>query len=339
MTWSVNMETAANTSLERTRRHRGLVCTARASVVLGLVVALLFISGLSATGGENPPGVRVATRVDADSVTVGERLRVVHRVTYPDSLAMLPPEAFDPGTCRLLSVEWIDEAGDGYLVKEARLEVLTTDLEAAFMPAGKVGFVAPAGDTLTAVVPSVDVPVRHLVSEGREPNPLKPQWEAPRSYTWLLLAAAAIALAALAVWLLRKRKRKEAPEPVRPELPPDFVALKRLDEIERLGLVEKGEIKKHYTLVVDTLRTYVEKRFGVLAMDETTDEILSDLMRSRVIVDGLEPVLREADLVKFAKFQPEPPVACGLVESVREIVARTAPRPFAEEPIAETAVE
>ena len=162
----------------------------------------------------------------------------------------------------------------------------------------------------------------------------------PRSYAWLLYAAAALGLAALAVWYFRRKKKpQETPEPSRPELPPDFVALRRLDEIERLGLVDKGEIKKHYTLVIDTLRAYVEKRYGILAMDETTDEILSDLVKSRVDVDGLETVLREADLVKFAKFQPEIPVAKKLIDLVREIVARTAPRPLAPEPVAAAGAE
>jgi hypothetical protein len=112
-----------------------------------------------------------------------------------------------------------------------------------------------------------------------------------------------------------------------------------LDEIERMELLEKEEIKKSYTLVVDTLRTYVEKRFGVLAMDETTDELLSDLRRTRVEIDGLEIILREADLVKFAKHRPEIPAAKQLIDSGRGIVARTAPRPLAPEPVAETVAD
>lgn len=288
------------------------------------------------------PGVRIDTKFDADSVTVGELLRVVHRVSYPDSLEVLPPEAFDPGTCRVISAAWRDGAADKEekrLGKEAVLEVMTTDLEAAFMPAARVRFVTPAGDTLTARTRAVDIPVRLIASDSAEPNPLKPQWDAPRGYTWLLFVAGALVLAVLAVWLWRKRKKREVVVPPKPELPPDFVALRRLDEIERMGLLDKGEIKKHYTLVVDTLRTYVEKRYGILAMDETTDEILADLGRSRIGVDGLEPVLREADLVKFAKHRPEIPAAGGLIDSVRGIVARTAPRPLASEPAAEAAAD
>ena len=216
---------------------------------------------------------------------------------------------------------------------------MTTDLEAAFMPGARFGFVTPAGDTLTTATRAVDVPVRHLVSEATEPSPLKPQWEAPRSYMWLLLVAAAIVLVGLAIWLFRKRRKRKVVAPSKPELPPDFVALRRLDEIERLRLLQKGEIKKHYSLVIDTFRTYLERRFGILAMDETTDEILFDLRRTRVEIDGLEAILSEADLVKFAKHRPDIPVAEGLIDLVRGIVARTAPRPLSPESDAESAAD
>ncbi len=316
-----------------------LVRVGLATALCCLIAGLLPVDG--AAVGE-VPGVRIDTKVGADSVTVGELLRVVHRVSYPDSLEILPPDAFDPGTCRMISAVWRDGAAEREekrFSKEAVLEVMTTDLEAAFMPAARFGFVTPAGDTLVARARAVDVPVRHIASDAAEPNPLKPQWEAPRGYMWLLFVAAAVVLAVLAIWLWKKRKKSEVVVPPKPELPPDFVALRRLDEIERMGLLDKGEIKKHYTLVVDTLRTYVEKRYGVLAMDETTEELLADLNRSQIAVDGLESVLREADLVKFAKHRPEIPAANGLVDLVRGIVARTAPRPLAPEPAAEAAAD
>ena len=123
----------------------------------------------------------------------------------------------------------------------------------------------------------------------------------------------------------------ETPEP---ELPADFTALQRLDEIERMNLVEAGEFKRHYSLVVDVLRVYAEKRWGVVAMDRTTDEILWELRRLDVATADIEPALREADLVKFAKHRPGTPEAKGLAGAARAFVARTAARPVAEARIA-----
>lgn len=271
-------------------------------------------------------GIEVRTRLSADSVTVGERLFVTYDLSFPDSLSFLPPESFDAGNCRLLGAVWTGKEKGGRTDKTVRLEVMTTDLESARVPAAVFRFVTPAGDTLSAVSGDVEAGVRRFAASSAAPKPLKPQWEAPRSYTPLFIAAAALALAAVAVWLFRKWRRREVAAAPVPELPADFVALRALDEIERMNLLEAGELKKHYTLVVDTLRVYLEKRFGVVAMDQTTDEILRDLRRGDSGDPDIEPLLREADLVKFAKHRPEDAAARGLVDRVRAVVARTARR-------------
>jgi hypothetical protein len=275
-----------------------------------------------------PGGIGVTTRASADSVTVGEKLRVVHEITYPDSLALLPPDRIEAGTCRLVASKWKEERKDERVTVTGSLDVVTTNLEKAFLPGMEFRFVTPSGDTLTARGDNIEAGVRRITNEKSEPKPLKPQWQAPRGWGFLLWIAGALVLAALAVWLIRRRKRRPKPKPAEPELPADIVAYRRLDEIERMKLVEKGEIKTHYTLVVDALRTYLERRYDILATDETTDEILRDLRRKETDTGEIETVLREADLVKFAKYQPETAVAKRLVETVRTIVAKTAFRPL-----------
>ena len=297
------------------------------SLLIGAVIsALVAIGALSVSA---PGGIEIDTRVGADSVTVGERFRVVHSVSYPDSFTLLPPEAFDTGTCRLVSVAWKEEKKQGRTTKTVDLEVMTTDLERAHMPKAAFGFRAPAGDTLVVYSDEVEVPVRHLTGAKSEPKPLKPQWEAPRSYTFVYWIAAALALATIAFWLFRRWRRRVVVKAPEPELPADFVALQRLDEIERMNLLEKGEIKTHYTLVIDTLRKYMEKRYEILAMDQTTDEILWDLRRAGAETADIEPVLREADLMKFAKHRPDASATGRLIYTVRGIVVQTAPRPLA----------
>jgi hypothetical protein len=128
---------------------------------------------------------------------------------------------------------------------------------------------------------------------------------------------------------LRHRKRRPVVEAPKPELPPDYVALKALAEIESMHLLEDGQLKRYYTLVVDVVRHYLERRYGVDTMDRTTDEILYELTERRLQVGDLEPLLREADLVKFAKFKPEILVGKRALQRAREIVVQTTPRPVA----------
>lgn len=291
--------------------------------------ALIMMTICSLAAAAVPGGVRVVTRVSADSVTVGERFTVVHEIGYPDSLEMIPPGEFDPGSCRLVSLNWKEKTTDARTTKTAVLELVTTDLDTAFVPAAAFLFVSPGGDTAAVSSDDVEIPVQHLTGEASEAKPLKPQWQAPRSYWVWYLAAALIVAAALAAYLLRRYRKREVPEKRVPELPADFIALRKLDEIERMNLLDDGEFKRYYTLVVDALREYMENRYGVMAMDRTTDEILWDLGRIRIEIEGLEGALREADLVKFAKYRPDTDAAKTLMKTARSIVARTALRPLA----------
>ena len=67
--------------------------------------------------------------------------------------------------------------------------------------------------------------------------------------------------------------------------------------------------KEYYTLITDTLRKYIEERFGINAMEMTSGEIL-DLIRknseAQSVYDNLRQILQLADFVKFAKMNPLP---------------------------------
>lgn len=111
-----------------------------------------------------------------------------------------------------------------------------------------------------------------------------------------------------------------------PGLPPDQIAIRELQKIEDLGLVERGMIKEYYTLLSEVIRRYLERRFGVPVMESTTTETLTML---RGVEIGSQPywlvedLLRESDLVKFAKFIPPKEVASGALLKARQIVELT----------------
>ncbi|HXF99447.1 MAG TPA: hypothetical protein VNL69_01620, partial [Bacteroidota bacterium] len=69
----------------------------------------------------------------------------------------------------------------------------------------------------------------------------------------------------------------------------------------------QGLIKPYYSEVSEIVRRYFENRFGFLSLEQTTDETLHNLRRFPVaqpVVPLVETLLRRADLVKFAKYQP-----------------------------------
>lgn len=82
---------------------------------------------------------------------------------------------------------------------------------------------------------------------------------------------------------------------------------KAMKEIERIK-AEKAWInedsKEYYTKLTETLRKYIEERYGFNAMEMTSSEIIDQLMKlnDQKAMDELRELFQTADLVKFAKY-------------------------------------
>ena len=87
-----------------------------------------------------------------------------------------------------------------------------------------------------------------------------------------------------------------------------IVAIEALEKLRDEKLWQNDKHKLYYSGLSDILRTYLASRFEVGAMEMTTDEI-DDALRAVEIEQkqkmNLLSVLRDADLVKFAKATPE----------------------------------
>ena len=128
---------------------------------------------------------------------------------------------------------------------------------------------------------------------------------------WLL---AAVLLAFLIWYLVRvlrklRSKEKEDAEPVNPD-PAHVIAFRELERLKEEHLWEKGELKTYHSRLSDILRQYIDNRFNINAPELTTQEIMVSLARSGIREDenyrNLRTMLTGADLIKFAKYIPEP---------------------------------
>ncbi len=113
----------------------------------------------------------------------------------------------------------------------------------------------------------------------------------------------------LVAWLIARhmRKRKATPRPA-PKIPPHVVANKALVELGHRKLWQKGKFKAYYTALTSILRTYISGRWDIGALEMTTDEIiiaLRDIEMPSASRTDLITILRTADMVKFAKAEPE----------------------------------
>ena len=130
--------------------------------------------------------------------------------------------------------------------------------------------------------------------------------------TYLLWGAAALlllaaALYALVRWLRSRGKRLGDLFKPAPPLPPHVAAIRALEALHNQKLWQNNRHKQYYSGLTDILRTYIAARWGIGAMEMTADEIIA-AMRPVELPDkarmDLTAILRDGDLVKFAKATP-----------------------------------
>ena len=128
---------------------------------------------------------------------------------------------------------------------------------------------------------------------------------------WILLALAIIGIVIFLIYRYKKKKQPEGEAVKRkPKEPPHVIALRNLNHIKEEKLWQKGQVKKYHSELTDTIRQYIEDRFGINAMEQTTEETLEAMKHMDVpdkeVLAKLKEILELADLVKFAKFNPLP---------------------------------
>jgi len=128
---------------------------------------------------------------------------------------------------------------------------------------------------------------------------------------WVLLAGAVAALIwGLIIPLRKLKKTRTETEIVIKQDPAHIIAFRELEKLKEEQLWQKGEVKHYYSRLTEILRQYLENRFGVFSLEMTTSETLAALVKTGFKKDerysSLKNILSGSDLVKFAKYKPEP---------------------------------
>jgi hypothetical protein len=128
---------------------------------------------------------------------------------------------------------------------------------------------------------------------------------------WIIILVIAAALIWGTVIIFRKlNKNKWADQPVKNAEPAHIIAFRELEKLKEDQLWQKGEVKNYYTRLTEILREYLGNRYGVNSMEMTTSETLEALTKTGFKKDEsytlLKTILNGSDLVKFAKYKPDP---------------------------------
>lgn len=149
-------------------------------------------------------------------------------------------------------------------------------------------------------------------------------------YIWWIIAGA-IALLALGLVLYFSTQKKHKIPPPPPAVEPLHIrALAMLQALEAESLWQKGEIKEYYVRLTDILRSYIEARYAVPAMERTTDELTAAARRHGELslqADRLYHVLATADMAKFARAQPVAAEHVAAMQAAKDLITAGIPVP------------
>ncbi len=149
-------------------------------------------------------------------------------------------------------------------------------------------------------------------------------------YTVIWIAGAALLLLlgswlGIRIWKRRRSRTAKAPLAAPVFVPPHQKALQALHALQQENLPERGLAKDHFFRVSEILREYLGAHYGFLALDMTTEELLSTL--SQRPAGGFpfarfESFCRQGDLVKYAKL-PASVSDCALAIEEAVFIVRT----------------
>jgi hypothetical protein len=158
-----------------------------------------------------------------------------------------------------------------------------------------------------------DVPVDTLKQKLFDIKPIaESEFQLSNFWKYFLILLLILGLGALAYWLIKKYKNKQVEEVDELKSPIERATI-LLKNLEKKELWQKGAVKEYYSELTDIARNYIEEAIEIPAMESTTSELIIALRAASIkkkmtvsaeTLENLERVLKQADLVKFAKSRP-----------------------------------
>ena len=254
---------------------------------------------------------KVNVNIDTTNIRIGEQF--LFKISINDTANVIFPEKLE----RLKNLEVVKNIKiDTFKNKLIKKYLMTGfDSGAYYIPSQQI-FIKNRSyltDSILINVATIAVdttkqkifPIKAIQSEPLVYDDFKPY------IIWVILIL--LAITGIIYYLIKRKKPLVTEEETITALPPFEEALEKLQELDNKLLWQNNEIKKYYSELTEIVRAYIEKELKVPALEITTHElidILSDFNEAKTIhtsretIKKLNALLREADLVKFAKSTP-----------------------------------
>ena len=314
------------------------------------IVILLFLWVVSVTGAYSQTEVNVAASLDSARIFIGGQIDLTLQVSQPIGLKVKFPQFKDT---IVKSIEVIEKGkidtvnitnGRIELVQKVRITSFDSGLH--YIPPMQFEVWSKVANT---IVQSNELGLNvinpfEVVDPKKGFYDIKPVLDTPIIFAeilpYILWSLGGLILLALAIYLyLKYRKDKTSISTLfsndLPKIAPHIKAIQELERIKQEKIWQQHQEKRYYSELTDVLRIYIEERFGISAMELTTDELISTINKSKIIdkaiTENLKGVLQQSDLVKFAKYLPVPDENDKNLATAFQFVKDTEPIPVVEE--------
>ena len=265
--------------------------------------------------------VTVEAAIDSIEMLIGEQVHVTVTATMKEGAkaefpVFKPTQQLIPGVEVLKSTELGTKGKDGGFVDRAVVYTLTSfDDTLYYLPpfVVKVDGKPYESKSLALKVVGIEVDTTRMDQffgpKDVQDNPF--QWSDWSLLFWLSVLM--LVLMAVGYYLyLRLRDNKPIITHIRivKRLLPHQKAMKEIEQIKADKMQNSENPKEYYTKLTDTLRKYIEDRYGFNAMEMTSSEIIErleqaltdDAKDTATMKAELRQLFTTADLVKFAKY-------------------------------------
>jgi hypothetical protein len=287
----------------------------RSIKIILLLIAVFF--SVTAPAQQTRSEVKAIVKADTIHRLIGQQVILTINVQAPATKKIVWPTLPDTvGKIEIIHRSIVDTVrGKEKNWKSYSQKLTVTSFDTGYITFPKIPFRSGSGkdttiifsDSLLLQYASIPVDTTKAIKDikGIMAAPLTVGEMTPWIVGVMILGA--IAIIAYTIYLRRKSKKPLILFKPKPELPAHVLALEALNHLKDEALWKKGRFKEYYTCLTDILRNYFEHRYGVMAQEMTSDEIMEAL--KTYATDGLLNKLRTlfstADLVKFAKGIPE----------------------------------
>ena len=247
---------------------------------------------------------QVTAKIEPIEMMIGEQAQVTVTVQAPEGATVEMP-AFQPRQQLTPGVEIVNSRRTGNTMV---LTLTSFDGNLYHLPpfTAKVNGKEMKSSDLALKVIEVEVDTTKLDEyfgpKGVQDNPFL--WSEWSVLFWLSVLMLVLIL--LVVYLYQRLKANKpiiTHIKIVKRLLPHQKAMKEIEQIKADKMVMSENQKEYYTKLTDTLRRYIEERYGFSAMEMTSSEIIDRLMQTdQQSLDELRQLFTTADLVKFAKY-------------------------------------